>query len=200
MKNYHLVGTDMYVTNTTEAQAQEWARKNNVSKVKEIKENVVIPTMFINCLFSGYSELIPKKKSWWKKLFTVVLILVAVNGMATEYIIVRNGNETIVHTLSVGASGSNYVSTYPLSNPTVNTLADIGLPTYLWGLTKTEDGVYDTRLEECKANLVAANAQLSDDTEYINELEQKVRLFQVLFALTGIVFCITLFIGIKNKR
>lgn len=66
MKNYHLVGTDMYVANATEAQAQEWARKNNVSKVKEIKENVAIPTMFVNCLFSGYSELIPKKTSWWK--------------------------------------------------------------------------------------------------------------------------------------
>lgn len=136
-----------------------------------------------------------------RKLMLFSMMFVAINAIASEYIIVRNGEQTTIYDLTIGTNSTNYISTFPLTNPTVDMLKQIGLPGYLWDQLNESDGIYDIRLVECKAQLTAANAQLSNDTEYIQELEDARGLYRlVAIALTVIILIMSLVIITNSKK
>jgi hypothetical protein len=127
-------------------------------------------------------------------------MFVALNSWATDYVIVRNNEQTVIYQTTTSSNGNVYLAVFPLTNPSVNMLTQIGLPSYLWGRLNLSDGIYDTRLDECQQQLVAANAQLEDDKTYIQELENKAKLFKVLFIAIGVISGIVIFIMTMNLR
>jgi len=134
-----------------------------------------------------------------KKLFIVLFVIIGLNTWATDYVIVRNGNQSTIYDITTGSSGTVYLSVFPLTNPSVDMLKQIGLPGYLWSQLNASDGIFDTRLEECKSQLNAANAQLSNDTTYIDELESTRGLYRFACVLLTIIIIILSLVIITNK-
>ena len=134
-----------------------------------------------------------------KKLFIVLFVIIGLNTWANEYVIVKGNEQLVIYDLSVGSSGTVYMSIFPLKSPSIDMLKSIGLPDYLWGQLSGPDGIYDTRLVECKDQLNAANAQLSNDTTYIDELESTRGLYRFACVLLTIIIIILSLVIITNK-
>jgi len=134
-----------------------------------------------------------------KSLFIVVFMFVALNSWATDYIIVRNGDQTTIYQHTVSSNDNVYLGVFPLNNPSVDMLKQIGLPTHLWGRLNLSDGIYDTRLDEYQQQLFAANGQLEDDKLYIQELKSERGSYRFLTVVFGIIILIMALILITNK-
>ena len=135
-----------------------------------------------------------------KKLFAIVFMFVALNSWATDYVIVKNGEQTTIYQHTVGSSGNVYMSVFPLTNPSVNMLTQIGLPSHLWGRLNLSDGIYDTRLDECQQQLAAANGQLEDDKTYIQELETRAKFYKIVGIFLFVISSVVIFIITMNLR
>lgn len=128
-----------------------------------------------------------------------VLLVLAINVMATEFVIVRNGEQSTIYRMDVGYNGNTYLGVFPINNPSVDMLIMTGLPSNLWGQLKESDGIYDTRLITANELLTVANAQLYTQNEEINNLESDKSMFRFFTILLFLIILGIFFIWIFNQ-
>jgi hypothetical protein len=117
------------------------------------------------------------------KLIFILLMFVALNVGATDYTIVKSGDNCTIYTSSVSSNNTVYITEYKLVEPfTISQLQSIRLPKELWYKLDDPDGVYDTRLAAVQQTLIDADNTINSGKEYIDELEFRI--------VVGILFSI----------
>lgn len=135
-----------------------------------------------------------------KKLFSALLVLLAFNAIAADWTIIRSSGEVRIYQTTISSNGTTWLSVYPLTNPTVDMLENVGLPKNLWGQVVGADGIYSSQLDECNNQLMLAKQLSDNDEEYINELEEQKKTFMVLFIFMAVIACLVIFLMGMNMR
>jgi len=121
-------------------------------------------------------------------LFAVIAFTASVFADDDNYVVVKNDNQTTIYKLPVGASGTLYICTFTLTNPTVKELTNIGLPSHCWPWVNGENGAFDTRLVKAERDLTEMKANYENEQENARYLEGDLRSKDVLLTFLSILF------------
>jgi hypothetical protein len=135
-----------------------------------------------------------------RQLFIALFMSLAINAIASDYVIIRAGEEVRVYEINVSSNGTTYLTIYPLKNPSVDMLRNMNLPKELWGQMEGVDGIYDTRLVEANNQLMLANQLVDGDREYIQELRDRAEWFKLWLIAVSVISALVIFIMTMNMK
>lgn len=135
-----------------------------------------------------------------KNLVAVIIAVVAFSAsvFADDYVVVKNNDQITINQVTVGGSGTVYINTSILTNPTVKQLSDIGLPNYCWSWVDGQDGAYDTRLMKAEQDLAEAKTNYENEVENTKYLEESIGWHKLWHFILAVALIAAILVAIER--